>query len=87
MADEIQGNGLAGGGRRGPQDDRPGSPAHLSRIANRTTLMSIDALLASLPRQDHGYVDAAMEAKILSRRLQAASDDLRAAMPGCLSAA
>ncbi|QJE73403.1 hypothetical protein HHL28_10130 [Aerophototrophica crusticola] len=86
MSDEWQGGGLPSG-RRGPQEEVPGSPAHLSRIANRTTLMSIDALLASLPKQDHGYVDAAMEARILARRLQATSDDLRAAMPGCLSRA
>lgn len=87
MADDRQGGGLAGTGRRGPEGEAPGSPAHLSRIANRTTLMSIDALLVALPRQDHGYHEAALEARILARRLQAASDDLRAAMPGCLSPA
>ena len=41
----------------------------LSQIGNRTSLMTIDAVLRALPRDGEGYAAAAAELRTMARRV------------------
>ncbi|MFV3073996.1 hypothetical protein [Niveispirillum fermenti] len=47
----------------------------VARLGMRTSLMTLDLLLAVLPPDGSGYADAAAEACILSRRIGTATAD------------
>ncbi|WP_114394659.1 hypothetical protein [Oleisolibacter albus] len=60
-------------------DDLQGeTTAELIRLSHETTLMALDALLASLPRGPHRLADAALEARVVARRMRLATEDFRA---------
>lgn len=46
-----------------------------ARLGMRTSLMTLDLLLAALPPDGHGYAGAAAEARSLSRRIGTATAD------------
>lgn len=50
----------------------------LSQMSNRTNLMVIDATLGALPKDEHGYAEAAAEIRALSRRMMQAARDFQA---------
>ncbi len=56
------------GGNQGTGDD----PA---RLGLRTSLMTLNLLLSSLPTGTSGFADAATDARCLSRRIARATDD------------
>ena len=56
------------GGSQGPGDD----PA---RLGLRTSLMTLNLLLSSVPTGAGGFADAATDARCLSRRIATAADD------------
>jgi hypothetical protein len=56
------------GGSQGPSDD-------VARLGLRTSLMTLNLLLSSLPVGASGFADAAADARCLSRRIATATDD------------
>ncbi len=67
------GQGMSGvipeeGGSQGPGDD----PA---RLGLRTSLMTLNLLLSSVPTGTAGFADAAADARCLSRRIATATED------------
>lgn len=71
MADTTNADGTTGG------MDVAG---RLSQIGNRTTLMVIDATLRALPKDGHGFADAATEMRSLARRMTQAARDFDATL-------
>lgn len=61
------------GGDQGTGDD----PV---RLGLRTSLMTLNLLLSSLPTGASGFADAAADARCLSRRIATATDDFRDVM-------
>ncbi|MFY8092129.1 MAG: hypothetical protein ACOVN0_01485 [Niveispirillum sp.] len=57
------------GGSQGPGDD----PA---RLGLRTSLLTLNLLLSSVPAGPRGFADAAADARCLSRRIATAADDI-----------
>ena len=73
MASDVGADGDAG--NRVDRVDR------LSQISNRTSLMTIDAVLRALPRDGQGYAAAAAELRTVARRLVHSTRDLAASLP------
>jgi hypothetical protein len=53
---------------------------HLSQIGNRTSLMTIDAVLQALPRDGQGFAAAAAELRTVARRVTHSTRDLAASL-------
>jgi hypothetical protein len=53
----------------------------LSQISNRTSLMTIDAVLRALPRDGQGYAAAAAELRTVARRVVHSTRDCGASLP------
>jgi hypothetical protein len=56
-------------GADGGMDSLIDGIARLSQISNRTSLMTIDAVLRSLPHDGQGYAAAAAELRTMARRV------------------
>ena len=54
--------------------------ARLSQISNRTSLMTIDAVLRALPRDGQGYAAAAAELRTVARRVVHSTRDCGAGL-------
>ena len=54
--------------------------ARLSQISNRTSLMTIDAVLRALPRDSQGYAAAAAELRTMARRVVHSTHDCAASL-------
>jgi len=67
-------------GADGDADSRLDSVGRLSQISNRTSLMTIDAVLRALPRDGQGYA-AAAELRMVARRVVHSTRDLAASVP------
>jgi hypothetical protein len=67
-------------GADGGADSRLDSIGRLSQISNRTSLMTIDAVLRALPRDGQGYA-AAAELRTVARRVVHSTRDLAASVP------
>ena len=67
MSGVIPEEGAGQGGNQGAGDD----PA---RLGLRTSLMTLNLLLSSVPPGGAGFADAASEARGLSRRIAVATD-------------
>jgi hypothetical protein len=68
-------------GADGGADNLIDSVDRLSQISNRTSLMTIDAVLRALPRDGQGYAAAAAELRTVARRLVHSTRDLAASLP------
>jgi hypothetical protein len=54
----------------------------LSQISSRTSMMTIDAVLRTMPRDGKGYAAAAAELRGIARRMVHTTKDFAAARPG-----
>lgn len=65
-------------------DLRAATVGRLSQIGNRTNLMALDALLNALPNGaepgEGRYADAALEARVVARRMLLATKDFKDAV-------
>jgi hypothetical protein len=68
-------------GADGGADNLIDSVDRLSQISNRTSLMTIDAVLRALPRDGQGYAAAAAELRTVARRVVHSTRDLAASLP------
>jgi hypothetical protein len=68
-------------GADGGADSRLDSIGRLSQISNRTSLMTIDAVLQALPRDGKGYAAAAAELRTVARRVVHSTRDCAASLP------
>ena len=64
-------------GADGGADNLIDDIGRLSQISNRTSLMTIDAVLRALPRDGQGYAAAAAELRTVARRVVHSTRDLR----------
>jgi hypothetical protein len=78
MASDVGADGDAGNRDAGNRVD---SVDRLSQISNRTSLMTIDAVLRALPRDGQGYAAAAAELRTVARRVVHSTRDLAASVP------
>jgi hypothetical protein len=62
-------------------DNLTDSIGRLSQISNRTSLMTIDAVLQALPRDGQGYAAAAAELRTVARRVVHSTRDCAASLP------
>jgi imidazolonepropionase-like amidohydrolase len=62
-------------------DSLIGGIGRLSQISNRTSLMTIDAVLQALPRDGQGYAAAAAELRTVARRVVHSTRDCAASLP------
>ena len=67
-------------GTDGGADDLTDSIGRLSQISNRTSLMTIDAVLQALPRDGKGYAAAAAELRTVARRVVHSTRDCGATL-------
>lgn len=52
----------------------------LAKLGTRTSLMALNLLMAMVPSGSGGFADAATEARLLARRMEAATADFAAVM-------
>jgi imidazolonepropionase-like amidohydrolase len=67
-------------GADGGMDSLIDDIARLSQISNRTSLMTIDAVLRALPRDGQGYAAAAAELRTVARRVVHSTRDCGASL-------
>ena len=67
-------------GTDGGADNLTDSIGRLSQISNRTSLMTIDAVLQALPRDGKGYAAAAAELRTVARRVVHSTRDCGATL-------
>jgi hypothetical protein len=70
------------GGTNGGADAGMDPVGRLSQISSRTSMMTIDAVLRTVPRNDKGYAAAAAELRSIARRMVHTTKDFAAARPG-----
>jgi hypothetical protein len=68
-------------GADGGTDNLTDGIARLSQISNRTSLMTIDAVLQALPRDGQGYAAATAEMRMVARRVVHSTRDCAASLP------
>lgn len=62
------------------EGDSQGTGDDPARLGLRTSLMTLNLLLSSVPTGAAGFADAATDARCLSRRIATAADDIRDVM-------
>jgi hypothetical protein len=67
-------------GADGGTDNLIDGIGRLSQISNRTSLMTIDAVLRALPRDGQGYAAAAAELRTVARRVVHSTRDCAASL-------
>jgi imidazolonepropionase-like amidohydrolase len=67
-------------GTDGGVDNLTDGIGRLSQISNRTSLMTIDAVLQALPRDGKGYAAAAAELRTVARRVVHSTRDCGASL-------
>jgi hypothetical protein len=67
-------------GTDGGADNLADCIGRLSQISNRTSLMTIDAVLQALPRDGKGYAAAAAELRTVARRVVHSTRDCGASL-------
>jgi imidazolonepropionase-like amidohydrolase len=67
-------------GTDGGADNLTDGIGGLSQISNRTSLMTIDAVLQALPRDGKGYAAAAAELRTVARRVVHSTRDCGASL-------
>ena len=67
-------------GADGGTDNLIDGIGRLSQISNRTSLMTIDAVLRALPRDGQGYAAAAAELRTVARRVVHSTRDCGASL-------
>ncbi|EWY40671.1 hypothetical protein N825_35195 [Skermanella stibiiresistens SB22] len=68
-------------GADGGVDNRADGVGRLSQISNRTSMMTIDAVLGALPHDGKGYAAAAEELRGIARRVLHSTKDFAASLP------
>lgn len=69
-----------GGDNAGATADLADLAGRLGEISSRTNQMAIDCILRVIPRTDGGWANAALEAKVVARRMCQATADFQASI-------